>query len=243
MLSILKDLVAHINPIGSINLLRVTQKGNYAAIDGFNDQKTLIVFAKTIKSLDGFSDVFGIGDFSKLSYILKTPEYQNGAKIEIKTEVRNGETVPVEVSFQNQTGDFKNVYKFVNPQIVKDKLKDIGFSEPNWDVTFSPSALSIGRLKLMAGGLTEENVFKFKTKDNNLMLIIGDPNTHGGEFVFHPGISKNINEFFFWPIDIIMAILNTDGDKEISISNEGLVRIKVNSGLIEYNYMIPAQQK
>lgn len=243
MLSILKDLVAHINPIGSINLLRVSQQGSYASIDGFNDQKTLIVFAKTIKQLDGFTDVFGIGDFSKLSYILKTPEYQNGAKIEVKTEVRDGETVPVEVAFENQTGDFKNVYKFVNPKIVKEKLQNIGFSEPNWDIVFAPSALSINRLKLMAGGLTEETVFKFKTKDKNVMLSIGDPNTHGGEFVFHPGVNKTVNESFFWPIDVILAILNTDGDKQISISNEGLVMIKVNSGLIEYNYMIPAQQK
>lgn len=243
MLSILKDLVAHINPIGSINLLRVTQKGTHAEIDGFNEDKTLIVFAKTTNPLDGFSDVFGVGAFSKLSYILKNPEYQKDAKIAVKTEVRDGQTIPVEATFVNKDGDFKNVYKFVNPQIVKEKLKNISYNEPKFDVTFSPSQVSINRLKLMAGGLTEETVFNFKSVDDNIMLIIGDPNTHGGEFVFHSGVSKKVNESALWPIASIMAVLGTDGDKEISISNDGLLVIKVNSGLITYNFMIPAQQK
>lgn len=243
MLSILKDLVAHVNPIGTVNLLRVTQKGTHAEIDGYDENKTVIIFAKTLKPMDGFSDVFGVGAFNKLSYILKTPEYQKDAKIEIKTELRDGDTIPTEVSFENQNGDFKNVYKFVNPKIVKEKLKNVTYSEPKWDITFAPSELGINRLKMLAGGLTEETVFNFKTKDDNLMIVMGDANNHGGEFVFHAGISKKVNESLLWPTASIMAVLNTSGDKEISISNDGLIVIKVNSGLVEYSFMSPSQQK
>ncbi len=75
------------------------------------------------------------------------------------------------------------------------------------------------------------------------MLIFGDANTHGGEFVFQADVKKNISNNFYWPNNIFTAILNLDGDKKISISNEGLVKISVDSGLIKYEYLIPAQQK
>ncbi len=243
MLPILKDLVAHVNPIGSVSLMRVAQKGQHVAIDGFNDEKTLIIFAKTKDKLEGFDDTFGIGDFAKLAYLLKNPEYQDSPKIEVKTEERNGSVIPVEIKFENKTGDFKNRYKFVNPEIVNEKLKAISFSEPSWDVTFEPALQSIARLKLMSGAHSEESVFQLKTKNDNLMLIFGDANTHGGEFVFQADVKKNTSNNFYWPNNIFTAILNLDGDKKISISNEGLVKISVDSGLIKYEYLIPAQQK
>lgn len=243
MLPILKDLVAHVNPIGSVSLMRVTQKGNHAEIDGFNDERTLIIFAKTQQPVDGFDDVFGIGDFGKLAYLLKNPEYQDSPKIEIKTENRNGSVIPVEVKFENKSGDFKNIYKLVNPEIVNEKLQAVVFSEPSWDFEFAPSLQSIARLKLMSGAHSDEAIFQLKTKNGNLMLIFGEANTHGGEFVFHPDVKKNLTNNFYWPNNIFTAILNLDGDKKISISNEGLVKISVNSGLINYEYLIPAQQK
>lgn len=243
MLPILKDLVAHVNPIGSVSLMRLIQKGDHVQIDGFNDEKTLIIFAKTHKELAGFDDTFGMGDFNKLAYLLKSPEYQDSPKIEIKTENRNGSVIPTEITFENKLGDFKNRYKFVHPEIVNEKLKSITFSEPSWDVVFEPAMTAIARLKLMSGAHSDEAVFQLKTKNDNLMLIFGDANTHGGEFVFHPDVKKNISNNFYWPNNIFTAILNLDGDKKISISNEGLVKISVNSGLINYEYLIPAQQK
>jgi hypothetical protein len=40
-----------------------------------------------------------------------------------------------------------------------------------------------------------------------------------------------------------MSILNLPGDKSMKISDAGAMQITVDSGLAEYNYILPAQSK
>jgi len=243
MLPILKDLVEHTTPVGSINFLKLSKKDDKAIVESVDDGKNLILFAESAEAIDDFEDVFGVGDISKLAYLLKNPEYQKGAKVKVVSEDRGGANIPTKILFENAAGDFKNTYRFMSKNIVNVKLAEVKFAEPKWDVEFTPSVTSISRLKLMAGAHPEEAHFKFSTKDGHLMLSFGDANSHAGEFVFQADINKKVSDAFFWPINLIIPILNMVGEKEILISNAGLIQIKVDSGLVKYRYMIPAQQK
>ncbi len=243
MLSILKDLVAHTTPIGSVSFLKLSKKNGKAIIESVDDQKNLILFAESANDVSEYDDVFGIGDLGKLAYFLKNPEYQKNAKIEVITELRDGVNTPTKVLFENEAGDFRNTYRFMAPNVINIKLGKVAFAEPRWDVRFNPSVVSINRLKLMAGAHPEEAHFKFSSKDGNVMLSFGDASSHAGEFVFQPDVNKKVSDAFYWPINLVIPILNTDGDKEILISNEGLIQINVTSGLVNYKFMIPAQQK
>jgi hypothetical protein len=40
-----------------------------------------------------------------------------------------------------------------------------------------------------------------------------------------------------------LAILNLDGDKTMSITDQGAMKISVDSGMATYDYILPAQQK
>jgi Cu2+-containing amine oxidase len=46
-----------------------------------------------------------------------------------------------------------------------------------------------------------------------------------------------------WPVKQIIGILDLTGDKVMRISDDGATQITVNSGLAEYNYILPAQSK
>lgn len=243
MLEILKDLVEHTTPIGSIDFLKLSKKDKKAVVESVDGGKNLIMFAETKEDVDDFTDVFGIGDINKLAYLLKNPEYQKDAKIEIVTEQRDGDLTPSKIIFQNAIGDFKNTYRFMGKKLVNVKLENIVFTEPKWDAIFSPSTISINRLKLMAGAHPEEIHFKFRTKDGNLMLTFGVEGAHAGEFVFHAGVEKKISDEAHWPISLVMPILNMVGEKEILISNDGLLQLNVDSGLVKYKFLIPAQSK
>ena len=40
-----------------------------------------------------------------------------------------------------------------------------------------------------------------------------------------------------------LAILNLDGNKKLSITDQGAMTISVDSGMAKYDYILPAQQK
>jgi Cu2+-containing amine oxidase len=61
--------------------------------------------------------------------------------------------------------------------------------------------------------------------------------------VFHPGITGVLKHSWAWPVKQVISILDLTGDKVMRISDDGAAQITVNSGIAEYNYIMPAQQK
>ena len=102
---------------------------------------------------------------------------------------------------------------------------------------------AIQRMKLMAGAHSEETVFQVKTEDGDLNFYFGDLNTHAGKFTFQHGITGKLTHTWAWPVAQTLAILNLDGDKTVSITDQGAMKISVDSGMAKYDYILPAQQK
>jgi hypothetical protein len=101
----------------------------------------------------------------------------------------------------------------------------------------------IQRLKMQAQANSEEPNFKTKTEKGDLKFVFGDHSTHAGEFVFQPGVSGVLKHSWAWPVKQIISILDLTGDKVVRISDDGAAQITVNSGIAEYNYILPAQSK
>ena len=55
-------------------------------------------------------------------------------------ERRNSST---HIHFENEGGDFKNDYRFMNKAIIEEKLKSVKFKGASWEVEFEPSVASI----------------------------------------------------------------------------------------------------
>jgi hypothetical protein len=178
-----------------------------------------------------------------LKYLLDCPEYKENAKIEIVTAVRNNETVPVGLHFENQTGDFKNDYRFMNTEIINEKLKTVKFKGVKWDVSVSPSLQAVQRFNFQASANNEHTTFLAKTDNGNLTFIFGDQATHGGEFIFATNVTGNLNKAWTWPVNSVLNILKIAdaNNATISFSNEGAMQIELDSGLAVYKYIIPAQ--
>jgi hypothetical protein len=61
--------------------------------------------------------------------------------------------------------------------------------------------------------------------------------------VFQAGVQGSLSKPWDWPVGAVMAILAQTGDKTLKISDEGAAMITVDSGIAEYNYILPAQKK
>lgn len=242
MKDILQDIVSHTHSLGFITTLKVTAEAD-TLIESMADDRSVIMSATTNTPVDAFVGTFGMPDLGKLAYHLKNPEYKDGASIEVVQDARNGETIPTHIHFENAGGDFQNDYRFMNKAIIEEKLKSVKFKGNSWDVEIRPLEASIDRMKLMAGAHNEETVFQVKTEDGNLNFYFGDLNTHAGKFTFQHGIDGTLSHTWAWPVAQTIAILNLNGDKTLSITDQGAMKISVYSGMATYDYILPAQQK
>jgi hypothetical protein len=243
MKDILQDIVAHTHSLGNIPLVKITGSKQETVIESMAEDRSVIISAKTNTPVAEFEGTFGMPNLDKLSLHLKNPEYKDNAKIEVVTQQRNGTDVPVNLHFENSTGDFVNDYRFMNQEIINEKLKTVKFRGASWDIEFEPSIASVGRLKLQAAAHTEETVFQVKTEDSNLVFFFGDASTHAGSFVFQTDVKTKLKQTWAWPVAQVMSILNLDGDKTMRIADAGAMQITVDSGLAVYDYILPAQSK
>jgi hypothetical protein len=182
-------------------------------------------------------------NLNKLDIHLKCPEYKEGASINVVKAQRNGEEIPTGLHFKNAAGDFQNDYRFMNTEIINEKLKSVKFKGAKWEIEFEPQVTSIQKLKFQAQAHSEETVFQVKTDNNDLIFSFGDASTHAGSFVFEAGVTGKLKQEWAWPVIQVMSILALAGDKTVRISDAGAMQISVNSGLAEYNYILPAQSK
>ena len=242
MKDILQDVVAHTHALGFLSLVKVSNDEG-TQIDSMAEDRSVILSAETATPVAEFKGTFGMPNLDKLALHLKNPEYKDNAKIDVVEAERNGEVVPTHIHFENAAGDFQNDYRFMNKAIIEETLKTVKFKGATWAVEFAPSMAAIARMKLMSAAHSEEPTFNVTTKDGNLVFSFGDASTHAGEFVFQHGVEGKLQHTWSWPVAQVQAILNLDGDATMSISDQGAMKISVNSGMATYDYILPAQSK
>jgi len=243
MKDFLQDLVAHTHSMGFLPLVKVSATDKETSIESMAEDRSVIVNAKTHKVIDNFEGTFGMPNLDKLALLLKCPEYKENAKISVVKQQRNGEEIPTGLHFVNAAGDFENDYRFMNQDIINERLKSVKFKGAKWDIEFQPSVASIQRLKFQAQAHSEESVFQVSTKDDNLVFSFGDASTHAGSFIFQHGVTGKLKQTWSWPVVQMMSILNLAGDITMRIADAGALQITVDSGIAEYNYILPAQSK
>ena len=243
MKDFLQDLVAHTHSLGFLPLVKVTATNKETSIESMAEDRSVILNAKTHNPVDDFEGTFGMPNLNKLDLHLKCPEYKEGASIKVVTQQRNGEDIPTGIHFQNSTGDFENDYRFMNQDIINEKLKSVKFKGATWDVEFEPSVTSIQRLKFQAAAHSEETVFQVSTSNGDLVFSFGDASTHAGSFTFQSGVSGKLKQTWAWPVSQVLGILGLDGDITMKISDAGAMQISVDSGNAVYSYILPAQSK
>jgi len=243
MQEILKDIVSHTHNLGFLDILKVTGDKNSTKIDSLSADRSVIMYCETAKPYEDMIGVFGMQQLSKLKYLLDGSEYKDDAKIELVKVDRNGEKIPFGIHFENKSGDFKNDYRFMNADIVNEKLKTVKFRGANWNVEVTPSLQAIQRFQFQAGANNEHTTFLVKVENNNLKFIFGDQSSHGGEFVFASDVTGKLSHSHTWPVQAILSILKIADVNtcKLSISDAGALQITMDSGLATYKYIIPAK--
>ena len=239
----LLDLVEHTYDLGCIDTVKITGDADETLIGAVAEDRSVVIEGKFLVPVSDFVGTFGMPNLSKLKILLNLGEYRENARINTLTQNRNGVDMLSGLHFENAAGDFHNDYRFMTAEIVAEKLKTVKFKGVTWHVEFEPTVVGIQRLKMQASANAEESNFQAKTNKGDLTFSFGDHSTHAGEFVFHPGVSGALKRTWSWPVKQFISIMDLTGDKIVRISDDGAAQITVNSGIAEYNYILPAQSK
>lgn len=243
MKNCLNELVAHTQVLGNISFVKITGDQNTTAIETVSDDKAVILQGKYKEPVAEFVGVFGMPNLSKLSVILNIPEYAEDANITVTTKKNDKEDVPSGLHFENKGGDFKNDYRFMTSQIVNEKLKEITFRGATWNVTVVPTIASIQKFKFQSQANSDQPLFSVKTEKQDLKFYFGDAASHAGNFVFESNVTGSLTKAWNYPVKSVIDILGLVGDKKMMISDDGILKITVDSGLAEYDYLLPAHSK
>lgn len=85
--------------------------------------------------------------------------------------------------------------------------------------------------------------FNVKSNNDNIIFSFGDSVSHEGEFVFKHKAGGSLTTQKSYPVQEVQSILSLSGNSIISISDTGVMKISVDSGLATYDYIIPCQTK
>ncbi len=241
---ILQDLIDHTYSLSDLNLIKVTGTQTETLVNAAPENRTVILNGKFKNPILSFEGVFGMPNLPKLKTILGfSDEYDENSKITIQTTNVNGTVQPTTIHFENKLGDFVNDYRLMSKVLVEEQIKQIKFKGATWNVDFVPVVPGIQRLKKQFSVHNEETTFTTKFANGNILVNLGDPSTTTGNFTFVSGVTGNMTKQQHWPIKQFLSIMDLVGDKHIYISDQGVMRITVDSGIADYEYFLPAQTK
>jgi hypothetical protein len=242
---ILKDVLKHTHGLGIFEMVKITGDLENTDIQTVDPEKTVIFKGKTVNPVPDFVDAtLGLSRMGVLQGYLNYPGFDNeDATVEVVRQERNGEDIPTEVAFKSTDGNDAN-YRFMLADVVNQQMKDITFKGADFPVNIVPTAKNLKDLNYFNGILgAYEATFSPKTDGTNLTFHIGDGVSDRAKVHINSTIDGSIARDWKWPLDIVLKILRLSDSANcvLSINDQGLMQIKVLSGLGEYTYLLPAK--
>ena len=241
----LKDVLRHTHSLGIFEMVKINGTAEETAIETVDADKTVILKATTVNPVPDFVDAtVGLSRMSVLDGYLKFPGFDSDdGTVQVVTQERNNVEVPVEVEFKSAEGTDAH-YRFMLADVINQQLKDIKFKGAEFDVTIEPTQKMLKDLTYFNSilGAYEAN-FSPKTEDGALVFNVGDGASNRTKIVVNNNVEGEINTDWNWPLDVVLRILRLGDNSTIDMSfnNQGLLQIKVDSGMGVYTYLLPAR--
>lgn len=242
---VFKDVLKHTHGLGIFEMVKITGTLDKTEIETVDAEKTVIFKGETHTAVPDFVDsTIGLSRMGVLQGYLQYPGFDDdGAKIKVVNQERNGVDTPVEVEFTSADGNDAH-YRFMLADVINQQLKAIKFKGAEFDVNIVPTQKNLkdlGYFNTVLGGY--EAMFSPKTDGTQLFFHIGDGVSDRTKILISNEIEGTISKDWRWPLDIVLKILrlSDSGNCVMSINDQGLLQIIVDSGLAKYTYLLPAK--
>ena len=242
---ILKDVLKHTHSLGIFEQVKLTGTVEATTVETVDADKSVIFKGVTNEPVPDLVDAtVGLSRMGVLQGYLQYPGFDaHGSTVKVVTQERNEVTVPVEVAFTSTDGNDAN-YRFMLADVINQQLKPFNFKGAEFDINIVPTDKNLKDLTYFNSvlGSFEAN-FSPKTNGTDLYFHIGDGVSDRTKIHVSSTIEGSITSDLRWPLDIVLRILklSDSGNVVMSISDEGLLQIIVDSGLGKYTYLLPSK--
>ena len=241
----MKDVIRHTHDLGIFEMVKVKGTAEATEVETVDADKTVIFKGEMKNPVPDFIDAtVGLSRMGVLKGYLQYPDFDDeAATVKVVTQERNGETVPTEVEFVSATGTDAH-YRFMLADVINQQLKDIKFKGAEFDVNIVPTQKMMKDLTYFNTVLAAyEANFMPKTEDGALYFHVGDGGSDRTKILIDNNVDGEINTEWKWSLDVVLKILRLGDNANLvmSFNNQGLLQIKVDSGMGVYTYLLPAR--
>lgn len=239
----LSDIVKHTHGLGFIDAvkLRYDEEKNTTLVESIVDS-SVVLYGTLDEPIDGLTSTIGLSRMSVLNgYLNFAPFNTNDAQINILTQERGGVSTPTSVQFNSGKGHTAS-YRFMSEKQIDSEIQVPNFTGADWNVVFQPTRQSVkdlSTLRSIIGSL--ESDFLIETDNGDLNFIIGSDTTDRTKVTFATGVEGELRHSYRWAINTMLPILKLGDDAAeitVSISDAGVAKIDIDSGLAMYTYII-----
>ena len=263
MFSELKDLVEHTSGLG-LQIIRIDGESDGATVfRSMDTNKSVVLAGSFAKKIVDFEGVAGLSNLDHLKgYLNLYNQKDDNVKVVRKTRtIREDklddqgnivydtdgkpETVSVETNdineivFTRSKPRMKNTYRAAGRNMIPDIPN---FQGASWDITIQPTSSAINMLAQQASIGYEKEV-GLKTDDGSLFAVFDENDQNMVEIA--TDVEGSINKSWVWPIDLLLTVLkmSNNADCVMQVSDKGIAQITINTGVAEYNYLLPGRAR
>jgi len=240
LLDAFKDIIKHTSSLGFIEMVKVIGTSATTKFETKDVDNTVIIFGEMYQPIPGIDSTLGL---SRLAVLKGYISMHEGSDVNISTEQRAGVSVPTEIIFDNKDGFVSN-YRFMSESMINEQVKVPPFKGATWDVVTVPTKPAISMLNDNAGVLgTFEKRFIVSVDKGTLKFNIGSGPTDRTTVPFAKNVTGTLKHQWSYPLAQVLSILKlTDSaaSSTMSFSDQGALKIDIDSGIGKYSFILPA---
>ena len=271
MLDYLKDIVYHFGGLG-IDIVKLTGTNGDVLVEGIDENKTVVVKGTMKGKISELDGVFGLNQLDQLDRIIKIYDQKTDivsvsrAKKEVNVEVRDDKGEPVldkegsiltekkveetidQIIFFRANPKVQNNYRVVDRRMIPNQYS-LANKNMAWDLVFTPSKSAIEMFAAQTSiGIDDHFGFVTdidpETKKNNLYVQLG-PAGNEALLEFQKDVKADFKKNWVWPTDLVLKLLKLGETAKTTISllDKGVMKVSLDTGLAEYEYVLPAKSR
>lgn len=244
---ILKDLTSYAVPL-KFTTVRVTSDSTKTLFEAIDDEKRIIMKATPKEPVTEFSGQFGMPSIKVLkgnvdmfeTFSKQIPAGSKPATLDVQCNSKDKKDIPTDLEF-NVPNFFHDTYRL---QLVNIPAQPILKNPPVWEVEVNqPDKNKISVIAAKAANLADvEKNFSVKVDNRALKFYIGDEtsSTSKSNVTLVGDIDTVFNPQLYWRCENFLSIMNlaSSGSVVVKFSNM-FIQINIDSGLIDYEFLLP----
>lgn len=241
-IKIFRDIVQYTTPL-DFQGARVTGTSTSTVLEALRrdgEAPAAVLRAQFLAPVPEFQGEFGIQNLGRLAVILNLPVYRDDAQAAVAHKADG--TTFLEIQLASAQGNFRNSFRLANTQLIP--AVDLT-SEPDWIYCFEPTEQAVQHLRYLAQSVSDDPAVEIFSQGTDLIMRLGDVNNSQGQMVFHDYAgTEPLQQHQFWTMrDLLQALSLPAAGKVLSLSNQGMLKLDVQSDIAQYTYYFPGLSK